>query len=343
MASGGFHGGSTHSGGFHSSGGGGGFSGGGGGFHSSGGGGGSRNSSSGGGGGGGEGCVYVIFLIGYGLYWFFSSLGQGAIPGLNYVNLIIFIVSGVFLFVALKEYDRTSKIREIKRNGPYKTFGHIWKGGMASKEKSDSKSWYGYGKSFDISLFDEDFGDANAQKVYELVKRTPKIIWMNSFYWLIFALISLFVNIFYYEMVIPFFENAIMTDFAFNFFDYLTFYFPSVVCLLCSVSCFVFVKIKDNLLYKCAVRIVDDNNAVMKRINTEVSINNKLSRKWYYNVCPNCGAKPSPVLKNCNHCGTSLEADFKGGGQPSSFHRIPVEEKELRPIFRDEEKERLKK
>ena len=94
MASGGFHDSGSHSGSFHSSGGGSSFSGG----------------SSGGGGGGGSygsydgdpGDAVVLFaylaaaVIG-GIITFLMKVAHNEIPGLNLINLAMFLVSSVFL------------------------------------------------------------------------------------------------------------------------------------------------------------------------------------------------------------------------------------------------------
>ena len=114
MASGGFHGGSSHSGGFHSSGGGG-FHSSGGGFRSSGGGGGGFHSSGSyhsyggrtgnnytGGSDEGGGCfttmaILVCFFVGGGLY-FIGAVINSEVPGLNLPSLVMFAVAG-FLFI----------------------------------------------------------------------------------------------------------------------------------------------------------------------------------------------------------------------------------------------------
>ena len=142
------------------------------------------------------------------------------------------------------------------------------------------------------------------------------------------------------EAVIPIFEKMIMTDWAFKFIDYLIFFLPTAVCLILSVYSLVIVKIKDNLLYECAKRIVDDNKAVARRFKTQEKIAFALSRVWYYNICPNCGAKASEKDKVCGNCGSSLEADFKSGGRPSSFHRVFEYNPKKKPVSEGEVKEK---
>ena len=108
--------------------------------------------------------------------------------------------------------------------------------------------------------------------------------------------------------------------------DHLVFYFPAILCLLFAVGSFVLTKVKDNFLYECAVRVVKDNKAAAEKLEKENAISAKLSNKWYYNICPNCGAYPSQVLKHCDHCGASLEVDSFENGTQSSVHKISLKE-----------------
>ena len=337
MASGGFHGGSSHSGSFHSSGGGGG-------FHSSGGGGGGY--SSGGwdsygdddGDSRGHFIILVVLVVGF----IIVKVCSGEIPGLNLANFFVFVASGFILYFGINEYERTAAIKAIKKNGPYKTYGRIWSKEQL-KKVTDGKSWYGDGRSYEIHLYDHDFGDENAKKVYELIKRTPKIVWISPYKLLVCEIISFLVNFVFYEMVIPVFENAVMTDLAFAFVDFLVFFFPSTVCLILSIYSLIVAKIKDKLLYECAVRIVNDNKATVKRADTEGQISSVLSRIWYYNNCPNCGAKATEKDKVCSHCGSSLEADFNAAGRPTSFHRVLDYNKRTRPVSKAGDKEKTDK
>ena len=323
MASGGFHDSGSHSGSFHSSGGGSSFSGG----------------SSGGGGGGGSygsydgdpGDAVVLFaylaaaVIG-GIITFLMKVAHNEIPGLNLINLAMFLVSSVFLIKSISEYHRTKALAFFKEYGPGKNLTYIWKGDSVSKIETDSKSWYGYNKCYFIAFYDLDFGDENAKKAYETMKSTPKIIWVSPFVWLVLSIVCLISTFFFYESVIPYFEHAIMTDFAFAFVDHLVFYFPAILCLLFAVGSFVLTKVKDNFLYECAVRVVKDNKAAAEKLEKENAISAKLSNKWYYNICPNCGAYPSQVLKHCDHCGASLEVDSFENGTQSSVHKISLKE-----------------
>ena len=323
MASGGFHDSGSHSGSFHSSGGGSSFSGG----------------SSGGSGGGGSygsydgdpGDAVVLFaylaaaVIG-GIITFLMKVAHNEIPGLNLINLAMFLISSGFLIKSISEYHRTKALAFFNEYGPGKNLTYVWKGDSVSKIETDSKSWYGYNKCYFIAFYDHDFGDENSEKAHETMKSTPKIIWVSPTVWLVCSIICLIITFFFYEAVIPYFEHAIMTDFAFAFVDHLVFYFPAILCLLFAVGSFVLTKVKDNLLYECAVRVVKDNKAAAEKLEKENAISAKLSNKWYYNICPNCGAYPSQVLKHCDHCGASLEVDSFENGTQSSVHKISLKE-----------------
>ena len=254
------------------------------------------------------------------------KVAHNEIPGLNLINLAMFLVSSGFLIKSISEYHRTKALAFFKKYGPGKNLTYIWKGDSVSKIETDSKSWYGYNKCYFIAFYDLDFGDENAKKAYETMKSTPKIIWVSPFVWLVLSIVCLISTFFFYESVIPFFEHAIMTDFAFAFVDHLVFYFPAILCLLFAVGSFVLTKVKDNFLYECAVRVVKDNKAAAEKLEKENAISAKLSNKWYYNICPNCGAYPSQVLKHCDHCGASLEVDSFENGTQSSVHKISLKE-----------------
>ena len=355
MASGSFHGGGFHSGGHHS--GGGGFGGGfgGGGFHSSGGGfhssGGGFHSSGGYHGGhhssggsyfNGDDEYYVdndqyvfqtMFYMGaaavVGVVIVVGFLGmlilQGDIPGLNFVNLGIFCASLVIYIMALKETGRTSDIYAFDYIDLNRVGGRVWKakGYRPADAKGDKRTWASKKTcQYSISFFDREFGVENANKVYEAKKRTPKIVWMKTKVWGTLMLISFIANFFFYEVVIDVFENMIMTDIAFFFIDEVVFYFMSVLSLLFSIAALVCINARDRILHECALRIVEDNMAFEERNKTEQFIHSQLSKKWYYNRCPNCGAQVSNAITCCLSCGTSLEVPSFADTVPGSVHRI---------------------
>ena len=113
-----------------------------------------------------------------------------------------------------------------------------------------------------------------------------------------------------------------MTDIAFKFIDELVFYLPSILTVLCSIATIIITKAKDRILYKCAERIVNDNTSAEEREKTESFITSELSKKWYHNFCPNCGAPASHALRSCSSCGSSLEVKSFNTGAPGAVHRV---------------------
>ena len=160
------------------------------------------------------------------------------------------------------------------------------------------------------------------KRMLKNVKMTTSAVWIKSFVWLNIGIISFASTFFYYELVIPYFERMIMTDFAFYFIDVLTFYLPSIICLLSAIACFTFVKVKDKLLYECVKRVVEDNMSAEERLRSEEYIDSILSNKWYHNFCPNCGAPASQALRSCSSCGSSLEVKSFEKEMPGAVHRI---------------------
>ena len=340
MAVGSHHGGGFHTGSHHSGGGfsGGGFSGGG--FHSGGGssGGGFSGGGHSGGGFSGGGHYYhgdygdsnlglylrvatpLIYLIAF----FIIKIVKGDVPGVNLLSLVITIVSYVIFFFSLKNYDRTFALMKVRAGDRY-IYGQVWKGATPPQKSKNgnNRSWadkYGF---YRIAFFDQDYGPDNAKTVYEMMKRTPAILWMNLFVWLIIAIVATASTLFFYETFIQIFENMIMTDEAFALIDEIIFYTPSCVTLICAIASVVVVKVRDVLLYRCAEGIVKDNWAADRRNKTEEEIKAELSRKWYYNICPNCGSAAPLSLRSCTSCGSSLEVKDFTPGCESSAHQIP--------------------
>ena len=336
MASGGFHGGSSHSGGFHSSGGGGFHSSGGGGFHSSGGGGGFHSSGSyhsydggrtgnnyTGGSDDGDGCfmimaVIVCFIVGGGLY-LIGAIINGEIPGLNLPSVAMFAVA-FFLFIpSFQQSARTSELSDVLHYGLSKSY--VYSETYSGVRVGDKDTWAGKNsKSYRIAFYGPH-GDNNIKEVRETMKRTPKIVWIRPGTWLFIAIIIFVCNFFFYELVIPIFENMIMSDAAFTFFDYLVFYLPKILALGCPIMSLVFVKVRDKYIYECALRLGNEIQSSEQRAVTESAIANALSKKWYHTICPNCGAPASSALKTCTSCGSSLEV-MEGDTNLSSVRRI---------------------
>ena len=266
------------------------------------------------------GFVLIIFIL--------FKISEGAVPGLDLINLGIFCLSVPFFVFGLKEYKRTAALNGFKKLSKPVYTGKVWKGREPFFRSGDKHTWVGkYEDWFCISFSDNEFAAENAGKVKDTMKRTPAIIWMNPFVWLVIGVISFINTFWFYEAVIPFFEQATMTDEAFAFMDDFIFYLPAAVTLLCSIACYAFMRIKDNLLYKLAGRIVADNTAAEERLKTQEFISSELSQKWYYNVCPNCGAKASNDLRSCASCGTSLEVPSESA-ITSAVHQISYEAEE---------------
>ncbi len=334
MASGGFHGGSSHSGGFHSSGGGG-FHSSGGGFRSSGGGGGFHSSGSyhsyGGrtgnnytsGSDDGDGCfttmaILVCFFVGGGLY-FIGAIINSEVPGLNLPSLVMFAVAGFLFIPSFQQSARTSELSDVLHYGLSKSY--IYSETYSGDRIGDKDTWAGRSnQSYRISFFGPH-GDNNIKEVRATMKRTPRIVWIRPGTWLVITIVIFLVNFFFYEMVIPIFENMIMSDAAFTFFDYFVFYLPKVLALQCPILSFIFVKVRDKYIYECALRLANEIASEEKRSVTESEIAKELSKKWYHTICPNCGARASAAIKTCTSCGSSLEV-MDGDHNLSSIRRI---------------------
>ena len=175
-------------------------------------------------------------------------------------------------------------------------------------------------RRYEISLTDSN---RNAAVVLAAIRRTPGIIWWNSSLWLIPAFIGLLITPFFYEFVIPFFENKPMSHSAFAFIDLWVFIFPARAALVSSVCCLVFSRIRDRILYRCAEQIVTEGPLEDERTGSTVSDRLIIKNtKWYYDICPNCGAAASNKDTNCVYCRSSLEASGYGVTDLKNVHKL---------------------
>ena len=236
----------------------------------------------------------------------FNALILGEIPGINLLNLGIFILAGLLFIPSFKQSQRTVALVDLRKSGSSSSY--VGSEIFTYQRKGSPKTWVGKtDKSYRISFAGMEQGKKNCAEVLETMKRTPRIVWMRPATWFVISAVILFVNFFFYESIIPIFENMIMSDFAFAFLDELTFYLPSVLALGCSILSLVFVKVRDNILYECAVRLASEIQTEEKTAETEAFIKNEIGKKWYHNICPNCGARATASLKHCVSCGSSLE------------------------------------
>lgn len=315
MASGGFHDSSTHTGSFHSSGGGGG-------SHSSGGGGSYGSYDSGGGGGGsGVGWLGVFMYMAFYTAIYIDDLEN--LSGAHILTLAMVIAVFLILFPGVQERKRFAAIKKLRNKNAVVYEKGVWSAEYSENRTGSDETWYDrFDKKYSILFTEEEYGLENVKEVLKTVKRTPGIIWVSPSVWFALSLISAICNLFFYELFIPIFERAHMTDEAFAFFDVLILILPSLLAVTFAVMNKVFVKIKDKLLYECAVRIITERRARANRESTEKGIDRKLSSKWYYNNCPNCGAKAGFHLMTCQNCGSSLEVGTAAGGAAGAIHRL---------------------
>ena len=70
----------------------------------------------------------------------------------------------------------------------------------------------------------------------------------------------------------------------------IVFYTPCVLALACPVLSFIFVIVRDNILYECAVELANE-------IEADLTAKAGSPMKCYRKVCPNCGAVSTSSLK----------------------------------------------
>ena len=265
--------------------------------------------------------VALIFIIAC-----FCLTSLSHIPGFNIPNTIVFAVAFLLFFI----YDfagkgNTKEIKNFKHKDVPGGSGKIcreWEEMRPYDYYGTEETWASHkGYYYSISFYNRDNRDSNLRQVYNTVHRTPSIIWVSSFVWMLLAIVCVLCNFFFYELIIPIFERANMTDITFTIMDEVVFYFPCSVALISSIVCLALGRTKHKILHACAKRIVEDNYATDVRLKTFGVIETRLGYKWFFDKCPNCGQEAPTDITTCEFCGTSLEALDADPDMPG-IHRL---------------------
>lgn len=249
MASGGFHSGSSHSGSFHSSGGGGSRSGGG--------------YSGGGydyGGGGGDGLMVIgIIVIAITLY-FFSHIQRETIPGINLITFGIYTATGFFFIPSIKAHKRVKAIEGIRARHVVHSDRIIGSEFLSPVRRGTKATWVGKeDRNFRISFNEEGFGDKNLKRVKEFMRKRPIVFMLWPKVFLVIAILWCFSAPFIVTGVRNYLTWKPISVKKIDEIARCVSYIPAVLSLLCPILSAVFVNIREKLLYKCAVQIVDEN------------------------------------------------------------------------------------
>ncbi len=272
----------------------------------------------------------MVLMLSFFFYFFFQI--AFFLPGFNYLNAGIFVLATILFLLAFTSDGNTAAIKNFKgKKMPYGS-PNIYKacsGSRPEDARGIGSTWISMkGNYYAISFFENKYRDSNIKQVYDTVQRSPSIIWMSSKVWVLTAFASLLASPFFYRLANPVFGQAAETDIAALVMDRLVFYFPSVLALLCAVACLVFRKTRHKLLYACAKRIVENNYAADMRVKTYGMIENAMSRKWFYNECPNCGNTASKNVTACEFCGSPLEIVSYNEIDHDRMHRLEMKEGE---------------
>ena len=234
---------------------------------------------------------FAIFALGYGIY-------NREFPGLDPVNATIYVVTGLLFIPSYIQAPRTYALSEIRRYGASEMA--VFSRKYTNKRAGSNFTWAGDdGESFRIAFSVSEQGAKNGQEVLNVMKSKPGIIWLQPGVWLAISTAILVLNIAL--------DNAVSSLFAgmgtgteIAVLRAIVFYTPCVLALACPILSFIFVIVRDNILYKCALKLANE-------IEADLIAKAGSPMKCYRNVCPNCGAVSTSSLKCCNNCGTSLE------------------------------------
>ena len=247
----------------------------------------------------GSQALGLIYLAAYVFVELLVSIAQGDFPGLNLINTTIFIASGLLFIPSFMQADRTMALTELRRSGTSEFY--VFSNSFSGNRNGSKDTWAGINnKSYRIAFYGLEQGHKNCKEVLNTMKNSYRIIWIRPGTWALIAFVIFVLNLMFYKNIFPLYENMNLDDTAIKLLDGFIFYLPSVLALGCPVLSFVFVIVRDNILYKCAERLSSE-------IMAEMSVQNGPGKKWYHNICPKCGARSSSSLKHCISCGNSLE------------------------------------
>ena len=234
-------------------------------------------------------------------------------PGLDPVNATIYVVAGLLFIPSYIQAPRMYALSEIRRYGASEM--PVFSKNYTYKRDGSNFTWAGIDeKSYRIAFSASEQGTKNGQEVLKVIKSKPRIIWLQPGVWLAIYTAILVLNIFLDNAVSSLFAGM-GTGTGITVLRGIVFYTPCVLALACPVLSFIFVIVRDNILYECAVNLA-------KEIEADLIANAGSPMKCYRNVCPKCGVVSTASLKHCNNCGTSLEVlDSTTGLGTLEFYR----------------------
>ena len=115
----------------------------------------------------------------------------------------------------------------------------------------------------------------------------------------------------YYELVIPIFENTMDDGPAFTFIDHFV-YFTPVLMMVLFVAYIIagqlyMKKHHEKVEEKVTEQVIEKNEKIQKELDAKAEF---LKHKYYTN-CPKCGAPREENKAECSFCGASLIMDKK--------------------------------
>ena len=248
----------------------------------------------------------TIYVIAYGIC-------NREFPGLDPINATVYLLGGILLIPSYIQAPRMYALSEIRRYGASEM--PVFSKKFTYKRDGSNFTWAGIDeKSYRIAFSASEQGTKNGQEVLKVIKSKPRIIWLQPGVWLAIYTAILVLNIFLDNAVSSLFAGM-GTGTGITVLRGIVFYTPCVLALACPVLSFIFVIVRDNILYECAVNLA-------KEIEADLIANAGSPMKCYRNVCPKCGVVSTASLKHCNNCGTSLEVlDSTTGLGTLEFYR----------------------
>ncbi|MCR4729881.1 MAG: zinc ribbon domain-containing protein [Saccharofermentans sp.] len=255
--------------------------------------------------------VFIAFYYGYN--WLLRVL-------YIFNTICTLIIVGMHVYVGFEIYGQCSGRALRKQQAPWRgEICHLRIFGREDEGLDDGHSWFAFkNRYFLIDFGDPSYGQRNVDAVREAVEKSPRILWVNRFVWLVLSahfsiVLPFIINFFYIQNNIR--NNKSVREVMWMLKEYDVFKSREIVIVLIGTllsAAFAVISVilsekRIKLFYDCARRLVEENSTLQQMEELAKSKKKEKRLKLYYNLCPNCGAKADRRKTHCAYCSTSLE------------------------------------
>lgn len=241
--------------------------------------------------------------------------------------IIIFIYLGIFL-----RYDSIDQLMKMKYGRLASADGSLAHFNYQKKYLSVfecKNSWIDKdGIAFSLSLNDSDYGEENKKRAYETIKSVPWFFWSSKMPWLFISVTSLMLQ-FIYNGYLSMNDSYLQTGDSFEITRTIVTIVLPLLSLVAAVLCLITQKKQHDCLYALTKQVVEEHVCLERIVKSERAEQLNKGYKWYYNICPKCGAEADRDRTSCACCGALLEVQAHENDVSTAIHRIST------PLYKD--------